>query len=95
MIKIMDKRDIKQAKRFILSGLKKEVKNINLSGKEKYFCSKCKKIHNRFRNHKSVKIFILHSEYALEIDNSKQFKNGFKKSWKRHSTSKDYRSHLN
>ena len=68
---------------------------MELVGKEKYFCSKCKRIHNRFRKHKIVKIFMKHSEFALEIDSTKQFKNAFKKSWKRHAISKDYRSHLN
>ena len=67
---------------------------MDISGKEKYFCSKCKRIHKRFRNHKAVKVFINHIEFALEIDSTKQFKNSFKKSWNRHSNSKDYRSHL-
>jgi len=67
---------------------------MDISGIEKYWCSKCKKIHNRFRNHKSVKIFMNHKEFAQKIDSTKQFKNGFKKSWKRHGNSKDYNSHL-
>lgn len=66
----------------------------NIKGKEKYFCSKCKKIHNRFRNHKSVKIFINHSKFAQEIDSTKQFINSFRRTWNRHSNSKDYKSHL-
>ncbi|MBY8983272.1 MAG: hypothetical protein KGD57_10005 [Candidatus Lokiarchaeota archaeon] len=68
---------------------------MELVGKEKYFCSKCKRIHNRFRKHKTVKIFMNHNEFALEIDSTKQFKNSFKRAWKRHGISKDYRSHLN
>lgn len=67
---------------------------MDIKGSEKYFCTKCKRIHNRFRNHKSVKIFQNHSEFAVKIDSTKQYKNAFKKSWKRHSESKEYAKHL-